>query len=968
MTINIEDFVQALARYEKPVRKKATFALEIITKVCPRALSNQSSMPQDFFQKNARSVYEYAETEDELEALCVCFFYAYEIQSEQHPNLIPPKQFFPVKRQMPLIHEGMPKLELQHLLNDELDTQLNQPHKLGQQVRWMMFALLLARQTDTRTKKALKALLNFDLNKSVLLVDAKRAVLPVNEGALVYLDAIGLLILQNLQADQNHNSYSRNIEGAFATWVDHCVQRHPKNVLANTSLPEALNALTYCTRVPAIESLGSLTTPLAENRMIDALSGNHSADFGDAPADTKKRRSRAFEKVEAYREAKDVEDYARLAFNPCSASNDQEAIQHLRNSLAKFVELQPDMKRNGLPFKTLKVSLLKQLGDIINTDGDISAVTQIIITYCIDLFLHGSAWKDRLAVSTIQTYLSTITAFASTVWIDEKLLQDAQHQMDAKIELTELVADGLSAINAPDKQGTVLNFLQYVSQTKAITLFDDDELEYQGAGLANIRAHYISPLAFETVCNRFLNELNSLERQHCIQFVRLCYSLGLRHQEAERLQLDDIDFTNHAAYITQYFKRKTKAAIRRIPLCFMKTQHINALEDYTSARKLRGDSSMFDSTTLATTLPLFIANLREFCRDDTLVPHSLRHSAANNMLFQLSLTCLNETSSLPKRYAFLQHSIFSEEQCRSISAALITAGRPASPYLPILDILANLLGHVSPTVTASSYLHLADILFFELSAQRQAHFSPEQLSHLITSNQYRFEVKKEYQKYVSASDIDGLEKVLFKSAAHGLTAAKKLPLSQGMPEPMHQPNKLAFSDYVRALIDYKKHSSHITIFPSLHAHFDKVALQLNSHFLESMHPRDFAVWQRLFERISHTEWLQINCNAIDALHDALKTSKVSDKRSAKRYLRAMSLLGLHSQTIKLSSQDESNPQKKDWVQLITSAGHRALKVDDVSSSTFLHTRPYRLRWKPWDDLNKLLPIIKAYTVVCRLEA
>lgn len=965
MSININDFVQALAHHEKPVRQQAKFALDVISKVCSRALSVQKSMPKDFFQLNTRPVYEYAETETELEALCVCLFYTYEFQSKQHPNLIPPKQFFPIKKHMPLIYEGMPKLQIQRLLISELDEQLSQPDQLEPKVRWMMFALLLARQTDTRTISRLKTFLNFELEKSVLLVTAKRAVLPLNDGTLLYLDAIGLRILRNLQADQNHKKNCQNIDRVFNTWAAHWLQRYFNVALDKIGLPEALTALTYSTQVPAQVSFGSLPTPLSVKQMIYTLTGTHSTEIIDALPRAKKRRQQAFEKLESYLETKDCRDYAQLAFNPRIGSHDQEAIQHLRNALAEFVEVEPKLKRNGLPFKTVKESLLKQLGDITSNDGRVSAVTQIIITYCIDLFLHGSAWKDQLAVSTIQTYLSTITTFASAVWIDEELLQGAQHQMNAKVELTELVADGLSATNASDKQGTILNFLQYLSQAKTVILFDDEELEYQGAGLSKIRAHYVSPHAFETVCNRFLSSLNSRERNQCIQFVRLCFSLGFRHQEAERLQLDDIDFTTYVAYITRRSKRKTKAAIRRIPLCFMKAQHINELEDYVTQRKLRGESAMFDSPAIAATLPLYIESLREFCMDETLVLHSLRHSAANNMFFQLSLTCLDEVSSLRKRYAFLQHDLFSEKQCRTISATLSTSGRSANRLIPILDLLASLLGHVSPTVTAASYLHLAEILFFELGTQRQAQFSPEQLSYLIASNKYRFDVKKAYQNYISSADTDGLEEALFKSSAHGLSGAQKILLKPNVPEPISHMNKLAFSDYLRALVNYKSDLSHDKIEPSLQRHFDLVAPQLNPRFITSMHARDYAVWQRLFDRISCTEWLQVNCKAIDALHDAVRNSKISDKRSLKRYLRALSLLGLQSQTFKLSFQQNSRQQKEVWTHLIESFGHHVLMVDDASSSTFLDARPYRLRWKPWDALSDLLPITKQYILACQ---
>jgi hypothetical protein len=90
----------------------------------------------------------------------------------------------------------------------------------------------------------------------------------------------------------------------------------------------------------------------------------------------------------------------------------------------------------------------------------------VLLNYCISLFLHGSAWKARLAVNTVLTYLSTLQQFCINVFNDEALLQLAQSEGDALADLTELIEDYLVTL-APDRQNTVLIFLQFVRRVRA---------------------------------------------------------------------------------------------------------------------------------------------------------------------------------------------------------------------------------------------------------------------------------------------------------------------------------------------------------------------------------------------------------------------------------------------------------------------------------------------------------------------
>ncbi|WP_157980946.1 tyrosine-type recombinase/integrase [Aliidiomarina shirensis] len=964
MQLGIDDFTRALCGYDKHIRQHASFVVDTIARLCPRALSSQTSLPQNFFERNARALYEQATTEGELEALCECWFYAYETHAKQHPKLLPPKRFFPVKRQLPLISEHMPKLERQELLVDMLQNQLPKAHKLASEIRWMMLVLSLARHLDIRQTQRLEVLIATPIESYIILSDAKRAVVLLEKGNAVYLDAIGLLYLRKLQSEASHARYVKRIASVFNMWATHCFQSTQNALLTNITLADTLDALSFITRVPANESIGPLPIPLNASKLIFTLSGNHNFDFIEATGKPQSRRRRSFEKLQTQIKEKSSQNYTSIAFQSSVMRHDKDAMQRIRNALTEFSSNQTNANRNTVHFKVLRQQLLQQINDFNHDKNNISAVAQLIATYCIDLFLYGSVWKQNLAVNTILTYLSTLTTFASSAWGDEALLQSAQYDVEAQIELTELVADVISATDAPDKQSTVLNFLQYVSQTSAIVLFDEDELEYQGTGLINVRPHYIAPHDFDTACHRFLNDVNSAERRQCIHFVRLCYALGFRDKEAAQLEIDDIDFSTNSAYITKHFKRKTKTAIRRVPLCFFHPQHINTLEDYIADRESHGLTTVFDAPVIASTLPSFIRTLREVLDDDTLVLHSLRHSAANNLLFQLSIACSARLSSLQERYSFLQHPIFSAAQIQDITSALDACGRSTGEFFPVLDTLANLLGHVSPTVTAASYLHLSDVLMFELGSGRQATFSAESLSQLMSSNNYRYSLKKLYQSSVGELDEIAREALLFKAATHGLKVKTRIAHKKHGVLPVPNLNRIAFSDYIRALYDYKYRPHREGGNSLLRPHFDKVSHDLNIDFTTSIQAHDFAVWQRLYERLSHLDWTRINRHALEVLHDALIAGKITDKRTANRYLRALSLLGLRRQKINIISPKQNDTQVHDWVELITSSGHTITLVEKGSSQTFIQLRPRHLRWRPWDHLNDLLPIVFQYINLC----
>lgn len=852
-----EMLVASLAAEEKAVRVHLPFAVNILEKL---GLFRTGLVPQRLFIDRALSVYTEATTLYELEALQKSLWSLYEYYAQHQPTLLPPAQNFPVRAKMPFWNTGKPSLSVseQLLMAIEKGTKHSDPT-----ISSISMLLQLARYTGVNSSSRLKALCQSD--KLIVLQNALRALYQDEQGWII-LDAVALLLLHRLQQTANFNRILARIGKYFRIWLE--------NFPAITGLSTwqyALNATTFLDRPICLAELSPIAKPLPRDIMLASLTGNVQRSVESNSKVQKHTRVSG----EAFLVIDKNDTQPRFAIG--SSEWDLIAFRRLNFALVQYQHDEPKGLRNSCAFKTTKDTLLALKRDC---ETRCSIVVQIIVGYCINLFLQGSAWKPELAASTVIQYASTLKVFALQCWSENTLLIEAQYSADALFTITEDVVDAFDNTLAADRQNTISIFCQFIHQRIPVWLFDNSGLEYIDAGSANTRTHYIAPQLFEAALQSALATSNL----QTLWFLRICYYVGLRFTEAMHLHV--VDITDEWLYVTRRECRKSHAAIRRVSLCFMPPQVCAEFLKWVNIRK-HSSALLFDDAVVN----YFVMQALQILRDQSgianLVVHSLRHCAANNMIWFLSMAAF-ERQDWRDRYYFCRAQLFTDENIIRISRMFSSLGRRLTQHTQLLEFVASQLGHCSPSVTAASYLHLLDLLFWELNFVRALTPMRENVLPLLCDNNHRFSVWRKGQPY----NEDGL----FRHSIHGWQTAR-LTINASAPcstigECVAE--KLSFSDYVNSLVEYRTQSTPL-IDEHLKQHLFQsyCAVDLSELYSISQTP----VWMQLLDRINKIKWTRPNINAVTTTYGLLGQKKVRDIRTLRHVLQAYLLLGFQQATI-----------------------------------------------------------------------
>ena len=956
MTIELDFFVNVLNTERKQVRECAGFAYQVIRAQCEKALVTPQKLSKRYFVERARDIYKKAENQHEEDALRLCSFALYEHCSQFNEYLIAPPLTLTVEQKITVINDDSTPLALIDALEEMLEIELAK--KQTATTRAMLLTLLLCKHAGIRSKQQLNTVLSADVADVSIFKDAQFAVLTLKNDRVIF-DAVALrsfILLKSLPAKA---TATKSISGVLSRVFPCYTQKRHLNM--QLTLANALEALSFTTQSIVAESFSTLYKPLNDASFVRAMTGAGPAEIETKTNQRAKQRRKGrtlkeFVSLEKLTELFDEQSQRQLSFDARTQSADSELIHVVRKSVQAYAKADKKQRRNSSAFNQLKENLLGLINVAYERSSKVSFVGLAIATYITDLMINGSNVKENLAVSTIETYLSTLSVFARDVWSDEALLVQAQESHEALEDLSEDVADTLSELPDASKQSTVLNFLQYLSQTTRIKLFDAEELEYQGVGACEARAHYISPQDFNETCDSFISKANTPERRQFVIFAQLAYCAGLRRREASLLETRDVRIELKALYITRLIKRKTLKAVRRFPMCLLPSNLVERLGNYIDEREKIGRDTLFDDYVLSALNDEFIQTLRVQCVNENLVFHSLRHSAANNLVFQLSLCCSPELKAYRKSVFFLKADIFSDNQLELVEKELSLLGRPPGSFFATLDTVAQLMGHVGPAVTANSYLHLLDFLFFTKNNLRTQSLSADAVASLLSETNYRFEFKKRYE---AAGDLCERNKLLFKNFSRGLLEERSHETKKLIPARVKQ-SLLTFSDYLSALTQYKT-VSNIHLERSLEKHFEKCAASLDIDFMQK---KVFSArsWVRLVDTLSSVPWTAKNINAISTLSKTSSQVVITRLREAERHLRALSLLGLNQSKITLYMPDESQPeQTKKWTMMIGELGFTVLtETDEKQKGTSMASRPVNLRWPLWRFLPDILSILTSY--------
>lgn len=955
------DLARALQQQNEKTRELVGFAFDILSKECKNAMKRPSNIGNDYFSKKASQVYRYADSDIELDVLRESLLALYQWQQLEYPDLKEPHRNYPTLKQLPVLHEKSEPFALCDAVSRTLEDAISHVD-MSTEDKWLCSALLLARHVAITSPQKLSKLLTASLDQIHVFPEARFASLLIDNDSRIILDAQSIACLHKLHDESAHSTYCKNLSVIFQSWW---VRMHSKYApdYRELSFSRTLDALSFIERPIASQAYEDLYHPVDDRSFVRLIS---SKALPIANAKTAKETRHSVKTTEYFAEIGKRHDayfqieFSRLAFDAASSSYDSMIIRRLRRFITDFLKVQPDQKRNTRHYKTFRQNILGILDEVSTQEQSCSAITTHIITFCIDLLLHGSNTKEKLSVNSISTYLSTLISFARRAWSDEQALQLAQSSPEALSEQTEIVADAFGDMQAIDQQNTVLRFLQYVHELSPLKLFEPEELSYLGIEVDSVRPHYITPADFDEALASFNAEMNSHERRQFALFAELCYTLGLRKSEALSLNIADINFRAEVVYISRFIKRKSTRAVRSVPLSLLTTQQYNTLEDHIRERDLHDKGELFDHNIISALLPIFLDHLRSHCGNDTLVLHSLRHSAANNMLFQFGMCCYESFCKRGTQYAFLNHQRFSSEQIRTIRLSIEHQGRKADSSLFLLDTVASILGHVSPSVTANSYLHLLDIAFFELNALRTDKIPLSHLMFLSANNNYRFELKKKFQQ--SENDRNAQQNFIFRSFTRGtkVDLVHRLAKKKNIGRTSHL-DTASFSDFLYAVHRYKNLTPDHTTERNLEGFLSLYAQNLSLGFLEDLNSSNYPTWMRLCERITSTEWHSVNRNALDNLQILLKYNEVTDKRSLHQYFRILKTFGLRKLVIHLQTPNATSSQTHSWKKEIEAAGATVFINEDPNiPQIYVKPRPYRLRWSPWTHLSELINVITSY--------
>lgn len=957
MTIELDFFVEALNTARKPVRERAGFAYQVIASQCEKALVTPHKLPRRYFVERARTVYREANNPQQEDALRLCFGALFEYCAQFNDALIPPPLTLSVEKKITVINDNSPALALVDALEQMLEVELSKKQSVT--TRAMLLSLLLAKHAAIRSKQQLNTVLSAGVADVLIFKDAQFAALSLKNDRVIF-DAVALRAFTLFKSLPAQATATKSISEALSSvFQRYALERH---LSMQVTLADALEALSFTTQSIAAESFSTLYTPLDCSSFTRAITG-----AGQTECETKanqraarrrnKRTIKELMSLEKLTELFDEQSQRQLSFDARTQSADSELIYLVRKSVQAYAAADEKQLRNSSAFNQLKNNLVDLLNVAYESSSGFSFVAVAIATYISDLMLHGSNTKEKLAVSTIETYLSTLSVFARDVWSDEAFLLHAQESHEALEELSEDVSDRLGELPDASKQSTAIGFLRYLSQTTRIKLFDANEVEFLGAGACETRAHYIPPQDFNAACDSFLSKANTAERRQFAIFAQLAYGAGLRRKEASLLETSDVRIELKALYITRLLKRKTLKAVRRFPMCLLPLDFVERLEIYIDEREKIGRDTLFDDYVLSALNDEFIQTLRAQCANENLVFHSLRHSAANNIVFQLSLCCSPALKTYRESVFFLKSGIFSDNQLERVRLELETLGRPPNNFFATLDTVAQLLGHVSPVVTSNSYLHLLDVLFFMKNSLRSQSLSTDSMASLLPDTNYRFEFKKRYE---ATRGLREAEKLLFKTFTRGLPEAHVFETQEVLPEQRVKQSSPTFSDYLTALTHYKT-VSNIHFDNALREHFDECAASIDIRFLQEK-PFTTKSWISLVDTLSAVSWTAKNINAISTSSNTSRQVVVTRLREAERHLRALNLLGLSRSKVTLYLPDASqSEQAKKWAVMIEELGFTVLAVtDDKQTHTSMASKPVNLRWPLWRYLPDILCILTSY--------
>ncbi len=530
------------------------------------------------------------------------------------------------------------------------------------------------------------------------IASTKLQCLPIRKGRVerwIYLGPLSILLLKNMHLSQGVDAFTKRPQDVKKA-LDQLLEQFGWSL----TIDDLLSQLGAMDRAVDQSSLLAAIVPLERSDLIGALTGRYSASTLDEP-----ERSPA-----------KVREWLKQELLTTVARDTDGFKQRNRNILQKVRRLlqdhlcEPDTRKRS---RRLDRLVLDELEGLISQTP--LSQYRILLAWIHVLIESGSGYKERLRASSIAVYFSTCHAFLKDAFDSRDLFevdeQTRREQLQSALDVACAKTGALDVIRR------FLKFAFTVCPDWNVSL---DEYELSST-LALTRAHYIPPRVFDEVCQDLYRRYTASASE--LLALQLTYYCGLRHNELLSLRWKDISFEARMLYISADKVRKSSASVRKIPLCLIPSEveenlrlyreHVNLLTP------IQPHQTIFNRDSFELFQLHFLNEVRQRIMNPELVLHSLRHSCANNWLFMFEALSHHVSLAEDKKAPyFLQHELFSDQHLVRVRQQYQTMMTVIRVGFPVLTEVAIRLGHRSPAVTVSSYLHLLDLSLFLFALPR----------------------------------------------------------------------------------------------------------------------------------------------------------------------------------------------------------------------------------------------------------
>ena len=954
-------FEAQLAHESRLVREAIPEALAWLSQHAPKVLADEP-LSDGALARVAGKLYRSATTRDALTAFHQVLLLLWEHQVRRSPSLRPPEVWRPLPPARPTVAQShLPVGWVERLTADLLRPLAGEEEAHADIAAGGRWLLLVAWESGVESLAILKAMCRAPCTQWIGLQSPAALTLYLpDEATRIWLGPISAALLSVLRPQPVWATIQRHPEACIAAWLTQAGQRYvapwERGQLAGMRISELVRDIGLLARSIGLRGMWSSYTPLPDPVMIRAFTGQC------LPVKAGKGHGLPITSLPATEEGRSFQQEAALH-------------RQFRACLSEYQRVNPQDQRRQRSYPQARQQLIEL------TEQPMSRASVLVLRWLAALFSHGSAWKAKLAASTLLTYHSWLKTFIKTAWPDESVFAQPGEAFRACCQ------QGLAQFEQAEAQYTVLRFLQFCQRHPGMPALELEELTVL-TSQGRVRANYLAPAQFDSLCRRFAAGKGRFEQQ-IVLFMQLCYYAALREDEALSLRCQAISFDTGMLYITPDKRRKTVHAVRKIPLALLPPSVVRALSaqcDAQQSRHATGHAPLFDDWHYPSLEAQFIDFARQALDDSTLVTHSLRHSGANNWVVMLSMLAFDYQPA--SRPYFLRHALFEPAQLAGVQAMLAALGSPVSLYFPVLEWVSERVGHAGPAITLTVYLHLLDWLALQLTAT-PCHLFKREVRQWLSDSNYAFELQK--RVFVSAPPHEAIAHqlegeaalpgwpppgreptvgevdpdALLSVAVKRLAGCRRFAVIEEPPVPAPVTAGLSFSQFaleVRHACLGAADSNVSACFLAWLSHHESALPAL------SVTARQQPAWLRLCQALEST-WPtrpRVALAGVTTLRNCCRSKQpITAIRVLNRVLHGYRLLGFQRLTVALSGDEPQGATAQAWCRVIARHGYQVQWLPGENKRVTAAVKPCRFAWPLWREVEAILGLVMAYEEYCQ---